>query len=116
MSLNYELSRIANWQELLDSASGCTTPITEAIIFMSLIVGMNEITEKNALEFACRVHLFETYGDPLLTGPDGPVRITLANIQRHIGLRTNVNPHTRAKFISSFIWPDVQTKVKGGQK
>ena len=116
MSLNYDLSRIANWQELLDSASGCMTPMTEAVIFLTLFVGMNEITEKNAVEFACRVHLFETYGDPLLKGLDGPVRITLADIQRHIGLRTNANLLTRARFFNNSVWPDVQSKVKGGQR
>ena len=112
MSLNYDLSHIANWQELLDS-SGCTTPTTEAVIFLTLFVGINEITEKNAVEFACRVHLFETFGDPLLKGPNGPVRLTLADIQRHIGLKTNATTLTRARFLNSCVWPDVQSKVKG---
>ena len=115
MSLNYDLSHIANWQELLDS-SGCTAPTTEAVIFLTLFVGMNEITERNMVEFACRVHLFETFGDPLLKGPNGPVRLTLADVQRHIGLRTNANTLTRARFFNSCVWPEVQLKVKGGQK
>lgn len=115
MSLNYDLSRITNWQDLLNS-SGCTTPMTEAVIFLTLFIGMNEITDKNAIEFACRAELFETYGDPLLKGPDGPVRIALSDIQRHIGLRTNATPFTRARFINSVIWPDVQSKVKGGHR
>jgi hypothetical protein len=115
MSLNYDLSHIADWQELLEG-SGCVTPRTEAVIFLTLFVGMNEITEKNALEFACRVQLFETFAEPLLKGLDGPKPITLADIQRHIGLRTNANPLTRARFFNSLIWPEVQAKVKGSQK
>ena len=115
MSLNYDLSRIANWQELLDS-SGCTAPTTEAVIFLTLFVGMSEITEKNALEFACRVQLFETFAEPLLKGSDGPVRLTLADIQRHIGLRTTANTITRARFINSCIWLDLQSRVKEDPK
>ena len=115
MSLNYDLSIIPDWQELLDD-SGHTKPMTEAVIFLTLFVGMNEITEKNVVEFACRVHLFETCGDPLLKGPNGPLRLTLADIQRHIGLRTNANTLTRARFFNSCVWPEVKTKVKGGMK
>lgn len=113
MSLNLNLTNISNWQELIDSETGCLNPLTEAIVFATLTIGMQEITKQNAVEFACRAHLFESYISPFLVGPTGAVPITLADVQRHIGLCTNVTPVSRARFINTCIWSEVQSKVQG---
>jgi hypothetical protein len=113
MSLNFNLSKISNWQELIDSETGCLKPLTEALVFVTLTIGMREITKKNVIEFACRAHLFESYIGPFLVGSTGAVPITLVDVQRHIGLSTNVRLLTRARFINTYIWPEVQSKVQG---
>jgi len=112
MSLNFKLSNIENWQELLNS-DGTVSPKTEAVIFLTMFVGIGDITPKTAEEFACRTHLFEIIGGPVLIGPDGPIYTTLADIQRHIGLHTNAAPLTRAQFINTYVWPSLQKKVAG---
>ena len=113
MSLNYDLARIDSWQELLDTSTGSPQPITEAVIFLTIFVGMGEITSQNASEFACRVNLFETCCCPMLQGADGPRFILLADIQRHIGLRTNAAPLSRQKFFHTYVWPEIRQKVEG---
>jgi hypothetical protein len=111
MSLNYQLARIDKWQDLLVPSTGSPAPLTEVIIFLTMFTGVNDITEKNALEFACRVRLFELAHGCLLSNAEGDVPITLADIQRHIGLHTNASPLTRTQFFKQFVWPEIQEKV-----
>jgi len=113
MSLNFNLVKIENWQELLDEKTSAPLPLTEAIIFLTIFTGLPEITEKNAVEFACRVYLFELSGVPLQKGETGAKPITLADVRRYIGLHTNATPLTREKFFRTYIWPEIQEKVAG---
>jgi hypothetical protein len=62
MSLNYDLSKIADHKKL------CFTkvkggfkihPLTEALIFSTMFADMGKITEKNAREFATRLRAYE---------------------------------------------------------
>lgn len=112
MSLNFILSNIENWQELLNT-DGTVSSKTEAVVFLTMFTGISDITHKTVEEFACRTHLFETTGGPVLVGPDGPIYITLADLQCHIGLHTNASPLTRAQFINTYVWPDLRKKVAG---
>ena len=102
MSLNSDLSKIDNWQELLDE-QGNVGPLTEKIIYGTMLIGINEIAnKKSALEFTARVRLVELvyrHPHPLLA---------LADVQRHIGLKTNVGPLTRMQFITQRIWPKIE--------
>jgi hypothetical protein len=90
MALSYQLSEIENWRELL-YADG-VLPTTQRVIFATMAVGLGRITEKNLAEFWTRVRMIEAI--------DGVhKRLTLADIQRHIGLRTNVGDETKTQWL-----------------
>ena len=116
MSLNYNLTHIDNWQELLgigtsDPEPGFATPITEALIWATLLVGMPQITEKNVSEFAFRLRLYETVEGHLVHYPGYAMPIPFSQVKRHIGLHTNANPLTRAQYIKNVIFPALMEKI-----
>lgn len=101
MSLNFELTKIENWEKLcyikvVDKDDGKTyeriNPVTEAIIFMTMAVGIGEITAKTWEEFALRAHMFGFLDHGL------GAKVMAADIRAHIGLRCNVSSTSKAKF------------------
>jgi hypothetical protein len=72
--------------------------VTDTIIYMTIVVGMGEITEKNAAEFFARVELIQKLEGPTMVGPDGPCNLTLDDIEKRIGLHTNVAMDTWRQF------------------
>lgn len=106
MSLNYQLGGIAKWQETCYENHG--TPevrmkkITEAIIFGTMSVDLGRITVRNAEDFFERLDLIQREHNGLVyrvgdKGPE-PVWITLEDVRRHVGLRTNVIDLRRAEW------------------
>jgi hypothetical protein len=98
MSLNYELSKIKDWSELcfitatedmpmhgLRKGEKYINPKTQNIIFSTIAVGMGTITEENYIEFYIRNKIWDLTHHMT----DG---ISLEDIKKHIGLRTNVFP------------------------
>lgn len=100
MALNYRLTNIKGWEELCYTVATedmnnffvyakkgekIIQPITNALIFATLAVGMGEITEENYHEFWARVAAWEGVGGAFLIGH----RITLLDVKAHIGLWTN---------------------------
>lgn len=71
--------------------------LTHTLIWISLQVGIQKITEKNVDEFFRRVQEIEKDG-AWMNSPDGPVHFTREDIVRHIGLGTNVTPVTKRTF------------------
>jgi|2_EtaG_2_1085320.scaffolds.fasta_scaffold18019_3 hypothetical protein len=67
-------------------------PLTNLLIWSSLTIGMNRITEKNASEFHRRLIALEI----LTTGVKKGSMPTLKEVQDHIGLSTNATKHTTA--------------------
>lgn len=93
MSLNWNISKVANSEELYQP-DGDLKPITKAIVFYTMIIDMGEITKKNAQEFATRVRMHHQALGSLLSND---YKITLRDIERHIGLQTNVFPMSTKK-------------------
>lgn len=96
MALHFDLTRV----NPLTKRDG----VTDTLIFATMIVGMGEITEKNAAEFWDRLDLIQHLNGPLMDGTDSegkstPVAVTFEDVQNHIGLRTNVALETWAKFL-----------------
>lgn len=71
--------------------------MTETLIWTSIPVGIPKITEENVDEFFRRVQEIEKDG-ALMYSPDGPSYFTKEDIERHIGLRTNVTTVTKRTF------------------
>jgi hypothetical protein len=96
MSLNYDLSKVANWESL-------DAQITDAIIWHTVGIGMDEITEENKDKFFMRVHAYENAVGAMLRIQDDKhnvieQRITYADVCARVGLQTNASPYTDAAF------------------
>jgi hypothetical protein len=101
MSLNFRLKNVANYETLCYHGERMN-PVTEALIFHCLALGMSEISEKNASEFFLRSEFHrKLFGAPLKRlahqkgEHDTEVPFTMDDIQAHIGLTTNVHQEPR---------------------
>lgn len=85
MSLNWQHSdhTRADWDEL-------SAPIREALIFRTMTVGMNRITEANVEDFFIR--------NKITTTAIGGITISLDECRAAIGLSTNAEKLTDTKF------------------
>jgi len=83
--------------------AGVLNPVTNQLIWATMIVGMFKITKKNWEEFYWRVHLYEDTIGHFLTKYENdkpvPYFITAKDIHNHIGLSTNADTITKTKFI-----------------
>jgi hypothetical protein len=83
-------------------------PITESVIFATMAVGMGKITEDNAVEFANRVALVQQINGAYLnksakgTNLTSPYYVTLEDVKKRIGLRTNVSNESHTAFVKRF--------------
>lgn len=104
MSLNFDLSNVQHNDELhvvLPNGENDLAPMTKSIVFMTMAIGMGEITEKNYREWFERASSVEAVHGPMILSYDQQF-ITLEDVMRHIGLSTNVFPKTpRKKFYSN---------------
>lgn len=83
-------------------------PVSDALVWICLIIKMSGITEKNADEFYDRlVALQAVAGGEILTS-EGKVFITKEDVQNHIGLRTNVQNKSMASFKSDLYHRAIQ--------
>ena len=76
--------------------------VTEMMIFLSMFVGINEITKRNYTEFHHRLKQYEIVsmeGGVLINPETKEARMpTLEEVKWHIGLRTNASPYTKRKW------------------
>lgn len=98
MSLDYSLKDIENSDELCFDDTGTMTPLTTAIIFSTMVVGLGSITKENAPKFYRRLHAYERLNGAYIAVPDGPGYITPEQVLQHIGLKVNVGDETDAQF------------------
>lgn len=100
MSLNFDLSKVKNYSGLV-----ATRPeLVRDIIFQTMSVGMNQITNDNCVEFYGRLKTQESrFGITLFT-PDGKKSVyTLDTVRMFIGLKTNVSNMTTKEFIHDYL-------------
>jgi hypothetical protein len=100
MSLNWNLSEIKEYKEVCWSTDNAgdkrLNRVTDTLVWATMFVDLGEITEQNAPQFYARVHFLEIIqGGAFLYDPgeDGKPEdryITLADVEAHIGLSTNV--------------------------
>jgi len=104
MALTYDLTAIADWSDL---TKGAEWSKTEALIFATMSIGMDDITADNANEFYARIKILEGAIDSFVSViEEGNFRdyfFTVEDITRRIGLSTNAGRETRAKFLGRMI-------------
>ena len=94
MSLDWDISEVENNDEI--TVEGAPWVITETLIWLTMAVDMGEITEENHEEFFTRVSIWETIHGPSMhkwnkeTEEREPMPMTLEDVERRIGLNTNV--------------------------
>ena len=105
MSLSWQVTDCENPKGLLAERQWT---ITYGILMASIWTGINRITEENAEEFTTRLNAWtKVHGTVAnVVGDDGeikPYRITLADVRRRIGVRTNATPLTAQKFRANLV-------------
>jgi len=84
-------------------------PVTTALIWATIEIGLGRITEKNYAEFWMRMSMADGIsGDGRLyeEHDDGKHRyrsVTLEEVKQHIGLRTNVSNITKTQFYNQMM-------------
>lgn len=104
MSLDWNATKVKNWQELQDDPSEAVC--NETIIFTTMLIDMGQITEKNYKEFYARCSLYEKLHGARRNrlSKDGQLEyiyFTLDEIKRRIGLSTNVTTKTYKTFLKN---------------
>ena len=114
MSLNWNVEKIDNYKQVCWLPTGekhedgtektRLNPVTEALIFGTMSVGLGSITDKNVDEFAARFRIIEKCHGAMLIKPGKggkghkPWYLTDEDFTAHIGLVCNVSNETRAKW------------------
>ena len=87
MNLQWDLTNVENsdslcWDERPDGKYELTN-LTESIINLTAVVGINKITDKTAREFGRRASILKVMGVPILT------ELNQDTINPHVGLETS---------------------------
>jgi hypothetical protein len=103
MALSWSLEEVSDWQSLKNETEGV---ITDALIWYTMFVGVNRITETSWTEFYARIKLWERMYDPSMSriGEDGTlqyINVTPEMVRRRIGMFTNASTLTRLQFLKS---------------
>jgi hypothetical protein len=105
MALTYEFGNIKDYPETVwipapteeNPDAVRMNPVTEALIFGTMSIGIGRFTEQNIDEVAARFRIIEKLDGPMLTDGKGKGHfLTDEEFIAHIGLYTNVSNETRA--------------------
>ena len=108
MALHWNLSKIKDNETVCfyeKDGARAMKGVTETLIWATMIVGLPDITEKNAEEFYFRIRFYERTQGALRTrfSADGeditPVFVSADEVRKHIGLGTNASRETRPAWI-----------------
>jgi hypothetical protein len=105
MALTFDFTNIKNYKTTVwipkpteENPDACRmNPVTEALIFGTMSIGIGRFTEKNIGEVVARFRIIEKLQGPMLSAKDKKDRyITDEEFVAHIGLITNVSEETRS--------------------
>jgi len=104
MALHWNLTDIKNLKDVCWVNEGderSLNPITEAIIWSTIVVQIGKITEKNVDEWVWRLYYTSKLGrGKLIPDTDRYRNPTRDELMLHIGLSTNVSTISRREFCS----------------
>ena len=99
MPLDFSFRDVENWREVCRDKDGRVNGVTEALIWLTMTIGISDITHKNYEEFHRRLLEWDICSDsyPVIQQGIGGRHITLEEVRKHIGLGTNAGSElTRA--------------------
>ena len=101
MPLHWNIKSCRDFEALLEKQEDAD--VTRSIVMASMSIGIPFIETENAQEFALRIRIFEQVCGAMLWDSTGGAPkdryITLEDIKRRIGLRTNSSKKTKAQFM-----------------
>ncbi len=112
MPLTWDITRVIDFSEI---NSGTESVKTQGLVFATMVIGMNEITDANAGEFYTRIKMLEGANGALVYTSDiagSDYFYTPADIQRRIGLHTNANRYTKTKFVNHLYQLGIDTYTR----
>lgn len=101
MALHWNISKCSNHKSLQTDDEW---PITNALIWATMSVGIRDITEETIPEFYARLRVWENIAGPMLWGKDEETgkleerKVEVADLRKRIGLHTNASSMTRAEW------------------
>lgn len=99
MSLNFQFEDKERFNKLTDEEK----KQNDIFIWGCLLIDLGEITEKNAEEWHWRYCFANKVNGPFYTVKGEPYEPTLEEVQKRIGLHTNVSNRTRNQFIQKVV-------------
>ena len=73
----------------------------QTVIFLTMTVGINSVTEKNKERFLNRIKFMENMTGAVMRLNDEPHPFTMDMVEQCIGLTTNASTMTRARFLKN---------------
>lgn len=118
MALTFDLTTVP--ESVWKNAEGNRSAVSEALIFLTMSVGIGEITEKTAPEFYARVVAVErVYGAMVSThdsdtGVSADRNITITDVLNHVGLKTNArfDVEPRAAWLKRVVGNDLDDHAR----
>ena len=87
MALHVDWRNVENWEALDEDEK-------QSVAFLLMLIGIDEITEKNCREVFYRAYMYKMLASVSKALED----FTLADVRAYIGVTTNVDPITPAKW------------------
>lgn len=102
MSLNYDLKKVENYQELYNEDK-TMNQLYQVIILSTMNVGIREITKDNYKKFYNRLNVIERICGAFFfdSESNNTLYIQEEDVKRLIGLKTNASNKTKAEFFST---------------
>lgn len=115
MSLNWTVKDVKDFETVCfrtdENGEKDLQPVTNALLFATMSIGIGEFTKKNELEVIKRMRVYQGVMGALMRKGDEPYYITAQHIMDHRGLSTNVGYESRAKFMKR-IWAALDREVR----
>src|SRR4249920_3503493 len=81
MALNWNVSKVQDRLEKYPPREDDMNAVTLALIYLTMSVGLGEITEANWKEFYARVEVYEKVFGPMTGNQEGPTPITAQQVK-----------------------------------
>jgi hypothetical protein len=100
MALDFDVSKIKDHKNLTTDPEDPTkwSLPTQAMVWLTMAVGIPEVTRDNAADFLARSRMYERMFGPMRGNEAGPVYLEAQEVVDHIGLSTNAVPMTKPEF------------------
>ena len=97
MALNWDMKKVHDIEEL--HSSDYEWAVTESIIFSTMAIDLGSISDSNLDEWQFRIAVYQNLHGAIMRIDGKPFYVTMAHIERRVGLKVNVVDIPRSKWI-----------------